>query len=362
MKTGKSLVELATKLEDIRQHSKDLLVPAERLSMDHRADLVIANAGASTFVKPTEYAHGQIAGYTGIPKAYYDRLRSENKGLLASNVNHGIEQQHMAKAPGRKPENRMLRLYKDEVRALLSASYRRLDSYEMCQTILPILSDKGMTVASSEITDSRVYLKALSPKITTEVKKGDVVQFGLVISNSDVGAGSVRVEPLVYRLVCQNGLIMNTAIRQRHLGRNIGSDDIQELLSDRTKELTDQAFWATVRDVVLASMDTAKFEETANQLRAAADRKITNFDIPEVVELTMKAIGVSGEKVAEHAGAYLANGADGAGLTQWGLLNAFTFAAQQDGMSYDASVDMERNASKILTLNANQWRRIAEVA
>lgn len=362
MKPGKSLVELAQSLEEIRNNSRDLLAPAEKIQMNHRGELAIGDeASGKQFFKPTGYAHGQIAGYAGVPKQYYDRLLGENRNLLADNVNHGIGKQAENGGKGGKPETRMIRTVGGKVRAVLSSSYRRLDSYDMCQTVLPIMSDKGMKVVSSEITDARLYIKALSPKIEGEIKKGDVVQFGLVISNSDVGAGSVRVEPLLYRLVCQNGLIMDTAIRKTHIGKNLAGDDIQELLTRETLDLSDKAFWAQVRDVVLASMDELRFEKTLEQLREAADRKITNYDIPEVVELAARHIGVSGEKTKDNVVAYLANGADGAGLTQWGLMNAFTYAAHQDDVtSYDTSVEIERNASKILTLKPNQWRRIAE--
>lgn len=361
MKSGKSLVELAKSLEEIRINSKDLLVPAARLSMDAANDLVFENGSKHAYT-PSAYAHGQIAGYAGVPKQYYDKLRSENPQLLANNVNHGIARAAEEGGKGGKPETRMIRTVGDKVRAVLSSSYRRLDSYDMCQTVLPLMADRGMQVVSSEITDSRLYIKALSPRITTEVKKGDVVQFGLVVSNSDVGAGSVRVEPLIFRLVCQNGLIMNTAIRKTHVGKNLAGDDIQELLTRETLDLTDKAFWAQVHDIVLASMDPQRFEAQVETLRHAAERKITNYDIPEVVELTARHVGISGEKNKENMIAYLANGADGAGLTQWGLVNAVTFAAQQEDVSYDDSVHMERTASKILELTPNQWRRIAEVA
>lgn len=359
MKQGKSLVELAKSLEHIRQNSRDFLVPTAKLSMNERSELVFEN-GSTNFLKPNNYAHSQIAGYTNIPKAYYDRLKEENRGLLSRNVNHGFLMN--ASEGGKKPETRMVRAVGGDIRAFLSSSYRRLDSFDMCQTVLPVMADYRMEVVSSEITESRLYIKALSPAIKTEIKKGDVVQYGIVISNSDVGAGSVRVEPLIYRLVCANGLISNTAIRKMHVGKNLAGNDIQELLTRETLDLTDQAFWAQVRDVVIASMDNKRFEAEVERLRAASEQKITNFDIPEVVELSMRTIGVSGEGVKEDIIGYLANGADGAGLTKWGLINGFTYAAQSPDVSYDQSIDLERSASKILELTANQWRRIAEVA
>jgi hypothetical protein len=357
MKTGKSLTELAKTLEDIKAKGRDFMVPTTQLKMN--PDLTLSFPGLT--VESNDYAKGQIASYAGVPKAYFDKLQTENKELLSRNVNHGFVRQADSRVGG-KPEARMVRTYDNKVRALLSSSYRRLDSYDLCNELLPMLADNRMEVDSSEITESRLYLKALMPKLKTEVKQGDVVQYGIMISNSDVGAGAVRVEPLIYRLVCKNGMIASTSIRKFHAGRNMAGDDIQELLSASTQKLTDAAFWAQVRDIVAASMRPEVFEAEVDRLRVAAGLKITNFALPEVVEMTMKAVGVSGEGVKNSIVGYLANGADGAGLTQWGLVNGFTYAAQMDALNYDQSVELERAGSKVLELKGNAWKRIAEAA
>jgi hypothetical protein len=362
MKQGKSLIELAQALEDIKTNAKDFLVPTARLKMTEDNQIEFANGKTST-LSPNAYSHGQIATYSGVPKAYYDKLMSENPKLLTKNVNHGFEKQASTIGKNGKPETRLIRAYGDNVRALLSSSYRRLDSYDCCQAVLPVLHDGKFEVVSSDITETRMYLKALTPKLTAEIKKGDMVQYGLVISNSDVGAGSLRVEPLIYRLICTNGMISNTAIKKFHVGRNMAAgDDVLELLSDKTMALTDKAFWAQIQDIVLASMKPELFEFEVNRLREAADQRIKNADIPEVVELTMKAVNVDGEGTKNNIIQYLANGADGAGLTKWGLVNGITYAAQDEKIGYDKSIELERAASKILELNPNQWRRIAEVA
>lgn len=362
MKQGKSLVELATALEEIQKTAKDYVIPTEKIRMNETNQLVFQNGeGKEQKLDPTGYAHGQIAGYAGVPKQYYDKLLIENPALLTKNVNHGLDGQSKELGRGGRPENRMIRTVGGKVRAMLSASYRRLDSYDLANTVLPVLLQHKFQVVSAEITETRFYLKALTPKVTAEVKPGDLVQFGLMISNSDVGAGTFRVEPLVYRLVCANGMICDTAIKKFHLGKNLAGDDVQELLSQKTLQMTDAAFFAQVKDLVIASMEPQMFESQVNRLREAAKQPIKNFDIPEVVELSMKAIGVDGENVKQNIIQYLANGADGAGLTKWGLANGFTYAAQQEDVSYDDSIHLERAGAKIIDLHPNQWKRISDV-
>jgi hypothetical protein len=356
MKTGKSLVELAQTLEQIKNNSKDFVVPVEQMVATVNTNKVVevefqtSNGDLSTFA-PNKHAHSQLATYAEIPKNYYDRIASENPTLLAQSINHGLTRVGQ--------DSRMVRTTNNMMRAFLSSKYRRLDNYDLLDTVLPILLEKEFQVVSAEYTEQRMYLKVVTPRIQTEIKTGDVVQYGLVISSSDVGAGSLRVEPLIFRLVCSNGLISNTAMRRTHIGRDQSFNDVYELMSTDTLRLTDQAFWAQVRDVVTASMNPEKFEKEVSRLQLAATQQITNFNIPQVVDLSMKATGVTGEQTKQSIVSYLANGADGAGLTKWGLINGFTFAAQQSHVGYDESIEMERSAAKLLDATNSQWSKIA---
>lgn len=378
MKTGKSLVELAHEVTRIQGKAKDYIVPTEKLTAcvvdahtnepvrEHLNVIPAPRKVVLSFQNGTDHkfnlnpwSAGQLAGYTDIPKTYFDRIKTENPALLADSINHGLKQVVKQARTERKNESRLVRTLDGNVRGLLSSRYRILDSHDMLETALPVMIEKGMHVVSSEVTEKRLFIKALSPKLQAEVKKGDVVQYGLVVSTSDVGAGSVRVEPLIYRLVCKNGMIANTAIRKYHVGKNQAESDVFELLSDRTKELTDAAFWAQVRDVILASVKPENFEAQVDRLRAAANLEIKNFDLPRVVELTMKATGLTGEGKKNSILAALASGNEGAGLTQWGLINSMTRAAQADEFSYEDSIDMERAAGQVLELPRNQWQYIA---
>lgn len=366
MKTGKSIVELANELQRIKDTAKDFIVPVEKLKMvtveeNGEIDTALSFQNGSVHEpKLSNWAHSQMSTFTNVPKAYYDRLKSEAPDLLARNVNHGLDMVRFDAYARKKPASRMIRTVDGKIRGLLSSRYRRLDSFDMAETILPILSGNGFQVQSSEITERRLYIKAVTPKLETEVKKGDVVQFGLCVSNSDVGAGSAKIEPLIFRLVCLNGMISSTAIRKMHIGKDQAGDSIQELLSDQTKELSDAAFWAQVRDVVLASMRPEIFEREVDNLREASQQKITNFDLEEVVELSMDRVGVTGKETKKSIISYLANGADGAGLTKWGLANAFTFAAQADHVDYEQSTELERAGSRVIELPRKDWTRIAE--
>lgn len=379
MKNGKSITELAAQLQSIRDTAKDIVVPVAHLEKvtaiaaykdevlggdqpaTTRKELFVQVQNDSTHtLAPSPWAHSQLAEYADIPKAYYDRVLGENPSLTALALNHGFAIQAGIAASQKGIAGRMLRTHGGKLRAMVSSRYRTLDNFDLFEAIAPALIDLGFEPESVELTDKRLYLKVLSPKIESEVSVGDTVQYGLVVSNSDVGAGSVRVEPLLYRLVCKNGMISSTAIRKAHLGRNLAGDDISDLLSDRTKELSDAAFWNQIRDVVVNTAKPEFFEREVNRLREAKGVALKLFDIPEVVERAAREAKITiNENVKKSIIDNLANGADGAGMNKWGLANAFTYAAGSvESLSYDDATELERAGSKIIELSPRSWEVI----
>lgn len=350
MKQGKTLIELAAELTRIQTTKRDFAVPVSQMKMNETGELEFGKNREAFSLN--NWSSGQVASYTEIPKVYFDRLQSENKALLAENVNHSLSKSTK--------DTRLVRTVDGHVRGFLSSKYRMLDGHDLLETILPTLMQNDFQVQSSEVTEKRLYLKTASPKIEGEISKGDVVQYGVMISTSDVGAGSLKVEPYLTRLVCLNGMIMSTSFKKAHLGGSKFEQDVQELLTNETKRLNDAAFFATVRDYLMATMRPEIFEREINKMREAASMPIKNFDLESVVELTMSEVGVRGENVKNGILHALASGNEGAGLTKWGLVNSFTRAAQMPELDYDTATEIERAGGLVLELNKTQWHRIAE--
>lgn len=357
MKQGKSLTQLAQELERIQTTKRDFNAPIQSITavpIDNGIALKIGtDEKAFGQFNVNGWASTQVATYADIPKQYFDRIAEQNPELLAKSVNHGLQY-------GSKDDKRLVRTIDGNVRGFLSNRYRMLDSYDLMETVLPTLLDKGFEVVSSEITDKRLYLKASTPKITTEIAKGDVVQYGVMVSNSDVGAGSLRIEPFITRLVCLNGMVMESKFKKAHLGGARLEDHVQELLQDSTRALNDKAFFATVRDYLLATMQANIFEAEIDKMREAASMPIRNVkDLDSVVELSMTATGIKGEGLKNGILAALATGNEGAGLTKWGLVNSFTRAAQDDAIDYETATELERAGGAILNLTPSQWTKIS---
>lgn len=342
MKTGRTLQELAIELERQVTAKKDYLANTSNMRVTAEGELVI-NEMVPLHI--TNTGHDQIAAHTDIPRKYYNRMRDDAPGLLADNVNTWFDH---------KPTRRMVRTLDGNARAFLSSRYRRIDNHEIAQAVLPILSDMpGVRVESCEITDNRMYIKAVNPRIETEVLKGDVVQAGIVISNSEVGLGSVNVMPMVYRLVCLNGMIAaDSGMRKYHAGRENAIDVDYTILRDETVAADDRALVMKIQDIVRAASEEAKFEQIVDKMRRAADVPIVSPDIPKVVELASKDYGLV---ASEQAGVldYLIRGGD---LSLYGLGNACT-RYSQDVESYDRATVLETTGWGIINVLPQTWQK-----
>tara|TARA_R100001244_G_scaffold102171_2_gene76152 strand:- start:395 stop:1099 length:705 start_codon:yes stop_codon:yes gene_type:complete len=226
------------------------------------------------------------------------------------------------------------------------------------EAVLPVLYEApDMRVISCQVTANRCYLKAVFPKIEGHVALGDVVQSGLAISNSEVGNGALKIQPLIYRPVCTNGLISETAMKRNHVGRNVGSGaEVEVLYRDETLEADDRAFWLKVQDVVRASIDEAQFELLVDGMKRAAGLQIDNpVGTVEVLadryQLTEnESSGVLGKLIT---GDRLLH-QHGTANTLFGLVQAIT-AYSQDVEDYTRATQFEALGGQVLSMTPNEW-------
>jgi len=326
MKNGKTLQQLAMEIQRQQDAKRDFLVTAKEMNAyvhDNRMELGFNN-GSELFTAPlTNNGHAQLGSMLGIPKPYYDAMMSHPE-LLTTNVQHWLS---------RSNERKTVRTLDGQIRAMLSDKYRRLDNFDLAMNILPLLQDVNATVESCELTDKRLYIKAITHNVQREVKVGDVCSAGIVVSNSETGHGSLSVKPLVYRLVCSNGAIADAyAMKKYHVGR-VADESIVEF-SNETMRADDKAFWLKVRDLVKFSLDEVTFDKIIESMRESTERKL---DSPtKAIELVTKKFTLTKDE-SENVLTHLIQGGE---LTSWGLGNAITRMAQ-DVESYDRSTELE---------------------
>lgn len=359
MKTGKNLQELQAEIERRAKLKKDVVVNTSNMSMPDAETLTINTMGES---KINALAHRQIAEYAGIPAIYYDKMRDKAPGLLSDNVNTWFAQNK---------EDRLVRMMGDDVRAFLSDKYRPLENEDLAEAIIPVLQDMDVDVMSSEITETRLYIKVVDKRVTRELlakggKFGDgqhnIVRClapSITISNSEVGKGALSVLGGVYDSFCSNlATFGERSVRKYHVGgkHEITESAIFALLSDETRRKTDEATFAQIKDVVKGAFEKSKFDSLCDKIAETQTQKIEG-DVVKVVSFAAKKFGMT-ETERSAVQTHLIEGAD---LSRFGLYNAVTRTAQ-DLADYDRATEFERMGAGVIELGPKDWQEMARAA
>lgn len=349
MKQQLSIQELAQQLDSRSKSKKDYIANSAALEMiqsPNGENPLLTGLNGNDYPL-TSHAHGQLATALGIPKRYYDKMRDESPELLTENVNTWFK-----KDSGKK---RMIRTLDGDVRAVLSDSYRPLDNFDLAQTVLPILTDKECDIKSCALTETKMYIKATLPGMRAAVGLNDIVEAGIVISNSEVGAGAVKIEPMVHRLVCLNGMIVaDRSMRKYHVGKGVEADFEMGILTTETRQADDKAFWLKVRDIVSGAFNEDLFIALTERMKETKGNLIINPNVVEVVDNLKEKYRI-GEGTGNSIMQHLIQGGD---LSQFGLLNATT-RASQDVENYDEATELERIGGKVIELSQKDWHEIA---
>ena len=340
MKQGiKNVQELYKELEEQRENRKDIIADTRSLmvsSTENKSLLYVSAGNERPYYEISDVAHRQIADRLGIPFKYYMRMRTEYPELLDQNINGWLDAN---------PEKRMLRTMNGKLRAFLSDRYRRLDNLELVDHVLPVIAQmKGCSIESCDITETHLYMKIINKTMKTEITPGDVVQAGFVISNSEIGLGALKVEPLIYRLVCKNGMICkDLAHKKYHAGRQVeDTDNAYELYSDETLAADDKAYFLKVQDIVSAAVDEARFNLTVDRMRVSMNVQTGEDPVRTVEVLGDKYVLNKMERAS-----ILRHFIMGNDFSAFGLVNAVT-RSSQDVADYNRATELERMGGLLL--------------
>jgi hypothetical protein len=372
MKTGKTLIELATEVQRQAEAKKDYVASTKDMKVvvpdgdfsrtpDGRVKLELGGKSGE-LLDIGDTAHSQIATQADIPLGYYRRMLAEQPELLARNVNTWFAE---------KPAKRMLRTLDGKARALLSDKYRPLDNYELLEAALPALQSASLELVSAEVTESRLYLKAVDRAIQRHIPNGFRMGDGshqffqvpngeliaaVMLGNSEIGYGNLSVERGWLNSGCTNLAwgFKSGSLKKRHVGARLDiGEDLYKVLTDETRRATDQAVWLQFRDTVKAAVTKEGFDQLVDTLIEAGSEKI-EADVVKVVEVTAKRFGFNDDlrsSVLKH----LIEGGD---LSKYGLANAVTSAANE-AADYDRASELETLGGRIIELPKHQWKQIS---
>ena len=161
----------------------------------------------------TDWAMNQLCLKIGVPKKYLERCPKE---LMDRNVNEWLPEVK---------DNVKFRCKNTLIRGMVSEKYVPLDNITIASISQDLMGHKNINIVKFDLTDQSFNLRLVFPDLSKEIKKskvGDIVQVGVHVTNSEVGASAVHIYALVFRLKYTNGLIStggdDEILNQRHIG------------------------------------------------------------------------------------------------------------------------------------------------
>ncbi len=229
MKKGHDVKEMLNNINEDTKNKRDYLVDMKSINITENnvynyPDLEVDHLTRGKF-SLTDHSLNQLCGKLEIGTQYLRKCLPVSQQLVAHNLNFWINKS--------KDKELMLRTYEvepdgspyetvKEARAICSNRYKRIDNDVVANHSLNKLMDLGLDIKYSHYDRDTINITAVNQKLEGEVYKGDVVQSGITITNSEIGSGSLIIQPFIYRLVCTNGMVAPRYLNRfysRHVGK-----------------------------------------------------------------------------------------------------------------------------------------------
>lgn len=379
MQNEYTIEELAQRVRVDAERKRDFIAPTTQATVfNGGANIMLSDGNTNYDGVFSNNARRQLGTHLGIPSQYIEKLQARGMGeLVDTNFNQLLH------SPVEKATDRLFRTYdngsgrdgfENVFRSAHSRSFLTFDYVDLMDGVAPVLhqiADKQeLKFISTGLTDNKLYMKIVFPNMQLEVRSkqvNDIVECGIIISNSETGHGSIIVSQFIHRLVCLNGMTVNDAgTRRRHVGSanargelDYQSDTIISMKQTLTKQL---------RDHVLDCVDHDKFKATVARFNASAEDMTAEHEPENAIESVGKKFSLSDAEVKYAKRALLEDG----DYSRWGFANAITNLAVDDeknkersevlNLTYDRATDLQELGGNIINLNPREWKRVALAA
>ena len=186
---------------------------------ERNIDSVVGN-----FYGSTDTGWGQLCRACGLPDPRW--VKRNPTDLQAQIFDHWANQN---------PRPIFFRFRNNSIRAALTDQYVPVNNNRVLTAIeraLPKLV--GGEVRAYGLDEHRFFLKVLFPALTRDITRvsgrKEQMKVGVMFTNSEVGAASIRVEPFIYRQPCTNDLIVEQDRRWSHQHRWIAEDKLNDMV------------------------------------------------------------------------------------------------------------------------------------
>jgi len=324
-----------------------------------------------------------LAYRLNIPTAYVRWLREHRLDLFDANANallHGLQGDPIyADAPA-DDRKFMIRLFRGDddgrgvARGIMSDSFKPVDNLDVLVAAFAGIREAGMgidpdlpgdkriTISRCDLTERNMYVAIDAPSIRAlapELLKGyrnprtglsadadPSISAGIVIMNSELGGGAVKVVPRITVLACSNGMTFTKdAFRAIHAGSKREEGIVRYSDDTMRKEL--ELITAKVRDAVGTYLDADYVMTKVREMERLAGVEVTKPE--ETIKAVVSEAGFPKGMEDDIFAAFIKGGQCTAG----GVMQAVTYVAQ-DVESADTAYDMEDKAQRVLEIAARR--------
>lgn len=211
-------------------------------------------------------AIGQLADRMAIPQRYLRTLAGGEawaRQLAATVLNEHSGWTQRSRV--------LVRTVGQQVRGVLSDSYRRLNSVEILTAFVQEAAGQGAVISDAYMNDTKVWAETILPQplVVPTANNGDVIIFaGARFSTSDYGDGAVDMRAFLLNGACLNGMVRESVMKQVHLGSKL-PDNLA--ISQRTYELDTQTTVSAVRDLTKGLFSREALERKAYEIQGASE-------------------------------------------------------------------------------------------
>ena len=252
---------------------RDKLVPPSLLKFSegtgaNEGKLVLQYGYEPDVVTIHKHALGQLAAKVNIPMTYVHHLEQTGwrLDLLAHNLTTSFKHTDFSDR-SKSPPRFLHRLVGNELRGFLSRRFNRhLASMPMLQAFVDATASVGAFPMEATTTAVKLALKCYLPYIFEPIP-GQPVCLGVEWSNSDFGAGRMKVAITLWMPIVGSFTVLDHTLSKVHIGSVIEEADIE--LSDETarKEVDAQA--SGIRDAVRMQLGYESIDKILKAIEVA---------------------------------------------------------------------------------------------
>jgi|GEM_PF-173955 len=309
MKDSVKFENVIEQVHNMSADNYDEIIPVKDIEFTSLEGAVVA--GEPVAITPT--CQRAISARLRIPYSYLSRCDGD---LQQANLNFWLEREQ------EKRDTFFCRFSGNSLRGLFTDRYIPLDNMEVLSRMLQCGFNEQAEV--HVLLDSEIMtLKFPDNDRYFKVSEKDRIIPGISISNSEIGLLALSIEAYYFRLVCSNGLIDKTEVnaRYKHISRRI-MDDFPHVL-----------------------------ENVVYQSRQGQDRFKLSTQTPvdnaiSTIELFSRQFQLPQEEAEIVKMAYFQE----EGATMYHVINAFTRAAREPGLTAVTAQRLESIGGRVLNM------------